>query len=563
MRLLQNLSLVQKLTIPIVILVAVTIGLVLIAASGMRQMAATADHVVSVSAARKSLLLEAVAAVDELSIQEKNMIIDVRPDALRAYKAGFEEAKAHALEAIDGLIALSDTPERTARNETIRAEVESYLALATESVALALAGRTGDAETLSLGEGRTRRQQVSETLTTQVGRLNVELEQSRTASAATAAATEMTLIGSAAFGLLVALGILATIVIGFVTRPIGQITRSLGQLAAGDLNAEVIGADRKDEVGALARALATFKAREIEARRLAAAQEAENEAKMRRAQRLDALTSRFEASVRGLTGSLEAAAVELEATAGSMSSVADETTRNSTHVATAAQQTSANVQTVAAATEQLATSVQEIANRVGQSGSIADKAVTSAADADARVKGLALAADRIVDIVDLISTIADQTNLLALNATIEAARAGEAGRGFAVVASEVKALATQTSKATGEISSQIGEIRASTGEVVTAIQSIGSIIGQMADISRIIAAAVEEQDSATGEISRNVNQAAQGTEEVTSNILTVRTNAGETASAASQVLAAARELARHTSELGREVDGFLGEVKVA
>ncbi|WP_181706414.1 methyl-accepting chemotaxis protein [Chthonobacter rhizosphaerae] len=563
MQFLKNIGIVTKLAIPVAILIAVMIALVVTAATGMGTMSERAEHVINVSATRKALLLEAIVAVDEASIQEKNLIIDVRPDAMAGYKAGYDAARKQALAAMDALVALADTPERKASNERLRADVTRYLETADRSVGLSLAGRANDAETLSLGEGRSERKAVGDALAARVDILTQELETARVAAESFADSTRNTLVISAAVGLTACIGLLGFILIGLVTRPLGQITGSLARLASGDLDAEVIGADRGDEVGALARALATFKAREAEARRLAAAQEAENEAKMRRAKMLDELTARFERSVRGLTTSLESASTELEATAGSMASVADETNRNSTQVASAAQQTSANVQTVAAATEELAASVQEIATRVGQSGGIAAQAVASAREADGQVKGLAQAADRIVAIVDLISTIADQTNLLALNATIEAARAGEAGRGFAVVASEVKALATQTSKATGEISAQIGEIRTATGDVVTAIQAIGAVIGQMADISGIIAAAVEEQGSATNEISRNVHQAARGTEEVTGSILTVRANAGETGAAATQVLSAAKELARHSAELGREVDSFLGEVKAA
>ena len=121
---------------------------------------------------------------------------------------------------------------------------------------------------------------------------------------------------------------------------------------------------------------------------------------------------------------------------------------------------------------------------------------------------------RIGDVVELINTIAGQTNLLALNATIEAARAGEAGRGFAVVAAEVKALAEQTAKATGEISQQINGIQTATDESVRRIKEIGDTIGRMSEISSTIASAVEEQGAATQEISRNVQQAAQGTQQV-------------------------------------------------
>ena len=106
---------------------------------------------------------------------------------------------------------------------------------------------------------------------------------------------------------------------------------------------------------------------------------------------------------------------------------------------------------------------------------------------------------KIGDVVGLISTIASQTNLLALNATIEAARAGEAGRGFAVVASEVKDLASQTARATEEISGQITRIQGATGQAVGAIGSISTRIREINSVATSIAAAVEEQGAATQE----------------------------------------------------------------
>ena len=167
------------------------------------------------------------------------------------------------------------------------------------------------------------------------------------------------------------------------------------------------------------------------------------------------------------------------------------------------------------------------------------------------------AAARIGDVVALINTIAEQTNLLALNATIEAARAGEAGRGFAVVASEVKALAEQTSKATGEIGQQIAGIQAATEESVGAIRAISGTIEKLSEISSTIAAAVEEQGAATQEISRNVQQAAQGTQQVSTNISDVQRGASETGSASSQVLSAAQSLSGDSTRLELEVGKFL------
>ena len=104
---------------------------------------------------------------------------------------------------------------------------------------------------------------------------------------------------------------------------------------------------------------------------------------------------------------------------------------------------------------------------------------------DGRIGKLSRAAQEIGDVVKLITAIAEQTNLLALNATIEAARAGEAGRGFAVVASEVKSLASQTAKATDEISSHILGMQGATQELVAAIKEIGGTIAQISDIASI------------------------------------------------------------------------------
>jgi len=194
---------------------------------------------------------------------------------------------------------------------------------------------------------------------------------------------------------------------------------------------------------------------------------------------------------------------------------------------------------------------------------MANEAVGQARATNDRVSELSKAASRIGDVVALINTIAEQTNLLALNATIEAARAGDAGRGFAVVASKVKALAEQTSKATGEIGQQITGIQAATQDSVNAIKEISSTIEKLSGISSTIAAAVEEQGAATQEISRNVQQAAQGTQQVSSNISDVQRGASETGSASSQVLSAAQSLSSDSIRLKTEVGKFLNTVRAA
>ena len=348
-----------------------------------------------------------------------------------------------------------------------------------------------------------------------------------------------------------------------ITRPVARMIGAMQALAEGDFAVQLPDSDRRDEIGAMARALTVFREALIAKRDADATAAREQDARARRAQRLDDLAKTFETNVATLTQGLSAAATEMEATAETMTATAEHTTNQSISVATAAEQTSANVQTVAVATEELSSSIREIAEQLAKSSGIAGRAAEEAGRTNGTVQVLAEAAQKIGDVIALINTIAGQTNLLALNATIEAARAGEAGRGFAVVASEVKELASQTARATDEIASHISGIQEQTRNAVAAIQTIGGTVNEMNTISAGVAAAMEEQGAATNEIARNVQQAAHGTQVVTGNIAEVRRGAGDTGSAAAQVLAAARELARHSEDLSREVDGFLSGVKAA
>jgi methyl-accepting chemotaxis protein len=344
------------------------------------------------------------------------------------------------------------------------------------------------------------------------------------------------------------------------TRPLRGAMAFSERIAAGDFSQEVT-TTRRDEFGRLLMLLGQMREalsvqREAE-RSTAEAKEREHASQISRRQEMEVQIAKFRDAVGSM---LHTMTERMNVTAKTLSSIAHDANDQANNAAEAAKETSTNVGTVAAAAEQLGASVRDISHQLERATLVVEKAADIARGANDTIVGLAESAKRIDDVVNLIRAIAEQTNLLALNATIEAARAGEAGRGFAVVASEVKALATQTAKATEEISSQITTVQASTHDTVDKIKSISDVMTEISDLTIAIAAAVREQDAATSEITRNINYAATATQDVAQNVAGTTKAIGETNQAAMEVIEAADYFNNHSNALRGSVDDFLTSV---
>lgn len=345
-------------------------------------------------------------------------------------------------------------------------------------------------------------------------------------------------------------------------NPILTMTTAMRKLAGGDLESEISGTTRKDEIGAMAQAVQIFKDNAIRVKNMEAeAAEAELRAEEEKRAAMRKLADEFEASVGGIIKNVSGAAEDMQKRAQGLTSIADRSSQQATNVAAAAEQASANVQTVAVATDELSSSIQEISRQVLESTKITKETVVEAEDSQTKVQSLVTSSKRIGEVVALITDIAEQTNLLALNATIEAARAGDAGKGFAVVASEVKSLANQTAKATDEIARQVTDIQGATEGAAGAIDTIGTKIRKVSEAAATISAAVEEQTAATAEIARNVDQASAGTQEVSQNIGGVNDAARKTGDESKDIAEFTADLTQQARTLTAEVNSFLSQVR--
>jgi methyl-accepting chemotaxis protein len=319
----------------------------------------------------------------------------------------------------------------------------------------------------------------------------------------------------------------------------------------------------RDEIAGMAKALLVFRQAisEVSVARQREADRAEDSEQRR--QRVEVATANFERAVNEVIQALDGASKSMDGCAHIMADAADHNKTRAAAAATASEEATTNVSNVAMAAEEIAQSVEQISSQAARSAHIARQASDETKAIIATVEELVASVGQINNVSNLIRDVAAQTNLLALNATIEAARAGDAGRGFAVVAQEVKSLAGQTEKATGDITKQISSIEVTTSQVVAAMKAIAGTIAQLDENASDISVAVQQQDAVSKEIARSANAAAERTRDVSMSVVQVSDAAAKTDQVASAVLNAGGELATRSGKLRAEVERFLAQVRVA
>lgn len=336
-----------------------------------------------------------------------------------------------------------------------------------------------------------------------------------------------------------------------VTRPLRGIEQAVHRLAGGDRRTPVPGCGRRDEIGAMARAIEVFRLDSVEVERLKAAEEAgERRRKEAFQARLGDLAGALETEVASTVATVLEQTTAIVGLAGRISEAAARTGLQSRGVANAAGEATGAARQVAVSAGDLSAASREIGESMREIADIVRTAVTRGEAARGTVGGLADAVSDIGEAARLIDGIAGRTNLLALNATIEAARAGEAGRGFAIVASEVKALARQTGEATGRIDAQAGAVQEATDRVIAHIRDVEQVILRIDGIAGQVDGSIRAQGLSTEAIGRSAAISEKGADEVSERIVAVSQDADGT-----------RELALALEGRAGEVSGKVHRLK--
>ncbi len=576
----------------------IVLMLVLQGAAGMRSVYQLEDQIGSISRRMDRSLM--IANMDRLMSEIRRLYLMTLASSTASDQTQWIDQIQASIKERDGAFkAFGDTatlPETKAKFEVLQKTVADYDAMGANFIDLVKNSRVYEAKSL-LADMVPKGAEVGTILQGLIDDNKVRASNDRQAATDAVHFILVSTIAGVAIAVLLAIGA-AVLSLMRVTRPISSITGAMKVLAAGDNGAEIPHADRQDEIGEMAAAVAVFKQNALERERLEAETQASRsmsekermareEQKAREAaevgfaveglaqglkklsdgdltvrldqpfaEQLDPLRVNFNESVVKLQAVLKAVgdnARMIDAGANEIRSAADDLSKRT-------EQQAASVEQTAAALEQVTTAVKDSAARASEAGKLVDDTRVGAErsgeivrQAVQAMEGIEKSSSEITNIIGVIDDIAFQTNLLALNAGVEAARAGEAGKGFAVVAQEVRELAQRSAAAAREIKALITASGAKVRDGVELVDQTGQALQAMvANVQQInanvasIVTATREQSTGLGEINTSVNHMDQGTQ--------------KNAAMVEQTTAASHSLAAQAAQLNELLAQFkLGE----
>ena len=345
--------------------------------------------------------------------------------------------------------------------------------------------------------------------------------------------------------------------------PINTVTHTIDEVAGGQYAPNHQFLERKDEIGRIANAVRGLCVKLQDAESLRRNEMDKQALEARRAKTLADEISKFEQTANQVLSTVTKAAQDVQQTAESTRATSIESRDRLAKVSEAAQAASAGVQTMAASTEELNASIGELRGSAARVAELTSASADQTLQSRSKMEDISDSLTDMTEIIAGIDAVAEQTNLLALNATIEAARAGEAGKGFAVVASEVKALAEQTTKLTETINARIVNFKSLVQDAGQATQSVADAMMQIDQASSESASAVEQQTAAVSEISRSAQTAAERTGLVDEETSTVMKGAEASVANADQIAQLCSELESNAASMSKTINDFLLSVRTA